>query len=60
VDLGRGARDSSVIHLGFAAGSLLGGLVVDTTGASSLWLLAVVCCGAGLTVHGIFTREVRP
>ena len=54
------ALNSSAIHLGFAAGALLGGLVVDTAGAGSLWMLAVACCGAGLALHGILMREVRP
>ncbi len=54
------ALNSSAIHLGFAAGALLGGLVVDAAGAGPLWLLAVACCGAGLALHGILTREVRP
>lgn len=53
------ALNSSAIHLGFAAGALLGGLGVDTAGADSLWMLAVACCGAGLTLHEILTREVR-
>ena len=54
------ALNSSAIHLGFAAGALLGGLVVDGAGADSLWLLAVACCGAGLALHGILMREARP
>jgi predicted MFS family arabinose efflux permease len=51
------ALNSAATHLGFAAGALLGGLVVDTAGAGSLWLPAVACCGAGLTLHGIFARK---
>ena len=54
------ALNSSAIHLGFAAGALLGGLVIDAAGVSSLWLLPVACCGAGLALHGILMREVRP
>jgi predicted MFS family arabinose efflux permease len=54
------ALNSSAIHLGFAAGALLGGLVIDAAGAGSLWLLPVACCGAGLALHGILMREVRP
>jgi predicted MFS family arabinose efflux permease len=50
---------SSATHLGFAAGALLGGLVVDAAGACSLWLLAVGCCGAGLMLHWVLTREAR-
>jgi predicted MFS family arabinose efflux permease len=53
------ALNSSATHLGFAAGALLGGLVVDTAGAGSLWLLAVACCGAGMMLHAILTREAR-
>jgi predicted MFS family arabinose efflux permease len=53
------ALNSSAIHLGFATGALLGGLVVDAAGVGSLWLLPVMCCGAGLVLHGILTREVR-
>jgi predicted MFS family arabinose efflux permease len=34
------ALNSSATHLGFAAGALLGGLVVDAAGAGALWLLA--------------------
>jgi predicted MFS family arabinose efflux permease len=45
--------NSSAVHLGFATGALLGGLVVDGAGVGWLWLLAVACCGAGLVVHGI-------
>lgn len=51
------ALNSCAVHLGSAAGALLGGLVVDTVGAGRLWMLAVACCGAGLTVHGLLTRE---
>jgi predicted MFS family arabinose efflux permease len=53
------ALNSSAIHFGFATGALLGGLVIDGAGAGSLWLLPVVCCGAGLVLHGILIREVR-
>lgn len=65
IELGSGpvplllALNSSAIHLGFAAGALLGGLVIDAAGVGSLWKLAVACCGAGLILHKIFTREVR-
>ena len=54
------ALNSSAIHLGFAAGALLGGLVIDAAGADSLWMLAVACCGAGLILHMTLTREVQP
>jgi predicted MFS family arabinose efflux permease len=54
------ALNSSAIHLGFAAGSLFGGLVVDTAGARSLSMLAVACCGAGLILHHqSLAKEVR-
>jgi predicted MFS family arabinose efflux permease len=52
------ALNSSTTHLGFAAGALLGGLVVDSAGAGSLWQLAVACCGAGLMVQMVLTRKV--
>jgi predicted MFS family arabinose efflux permease len=52
------ALNSAATHLGFAAGALLGGLVVDTAGAGSLWMLAVACCGVGLALHEILTRKV--
>jgi predicted MFS family arabinose efflux permease len=45
------ALNSSAVHLGFATGALLGGLVVDSTGTGSLWFLPVVCCAAGLVLH---------
>jgi predicted MFS family arabinose efflux permease len=51
--------NSSAIHLGFAAGALLGGQVVDATGAGPLWTLAVTCCGAGLTLHALLTHRSR-
>ncbi|HET6258279.1 MAG TPA: hypothetical protein VFE39_06475 [Pseudonocardia sp.] len=51
------ALNSSATHLGFAAGALLGGLVVDAAGAGALWLLAVPCCGAGLMLHAIPTPD---
>jgi predicted MFS family arabinose efflux permease len=54
------ALNSSALHLGFATGALLGGLVVDAAGVGFLWLLPVACCGAGLVLHGILMREVRP
>jgi predicted MFS family arabinose efflux permease len=53
------ALNSSAIHLGFATGSLLGGRVIDGAGVGSLWLIPVVCCGAGLVLHGILGREAR-
>lgn len=53
------ALNSSAINLGFAAGSLLGGRVIDGAGTGSLWLIPVVCCGAGLVLHGILGREAR-
>lgn len=46
------ALNSSAIHLGFAAGALLGGFVVDSAGPASLWFLPVACCAAGLILHG--------
>lgn len=54
------ALNSSAIHLGFATGALLGGVVVDTAGADRLWRLAVACCGAALILHTILRRRARP
>jgi predicted MFS family arabinose efflux permease len=45
------ALNSSAINAGFAAGSLVGGLVVDAAGPDRLWLVAAACCAAGLAVH---------
>jgi predicted MFS family arabinose efflux permease len=53
------ALNSSAVHLGFATGALLGGIVVDAAGVGSLWLVPLVCCGAGLVLHGILGREAR-
>jgi predicted MFS family arabinose efflux permease len=53
------ALNSSAIHFGFATGALLGGLVVDGAGAGGLWVVPAVCCGFGLVLHGMLTREVR-
>ncbi|MCZ7462115.1 MFS transporter [Streptomyces sp. WMMC940] len=50
------ALHSGAVHLGSAAGSLLGGLVVDAAGAARLWTLAVVCCGAAWVVHTVLVR----
>ncbi|TLQ48693.1 MFS transporter [Streptomyces marianii] len=52
------ALHSGAVHLGSAAGSLLGGLVVDTVGAARLWTVAVVFCGAAWAVHTILARTV--
>jgi predicted MFS family arabinose efflux permease len=46
------ALNSSAVHLGFATGALLGGLVVDSAGTGMLWVLPVGCCAAGLVLHG--------
>jgi predicted MFS family arabinose efflux permease len=51
------ALHSAAIHAGFAIGALAGGLVVDATGADPLSLLAATCCGAGLIVHTLLTKE---
>jgi predicted MFS family arabinose efflux permease len=45
------ALNTSAIHLGFAAGALLGGLVVDAGGP--LWVLAVGCCAGALLLHTV-------
>jgi predicted MFS family arabinose efflux permease len=48
------ALNTSAIHLGFAAGALLGGLVVEAGGP--LWILAVACCAAALILHTVLTQ----
>lgn len=53
------ALHSGAVHLGSAAGSLLGGLVVDTAGAARLWTVAVVCCGAAWAVHTVLVRKEK-
>ncbi|HLU55147.1 MAG TPA: MFS transporter [Pseudonocardia sp.] len=53
------ALNSSAVHLGFAAGAVLGGVVVDRAGAGALGLIPLACCGAGLVLHGMLTKEVR-
>jgi predicted MFS family arabinose efflux permease len=53
------ALNSSATQVGFAAGALLGGLVVDGAGPRSLLLLAVACCGAALALNAILSKEVR-
>ncbi|OLT06949.1 hypothetical protein BJF90_15285 [Pseudonocardia sp. CNS-004] len=53
------ALNSSAVHLGFATGALLGGLVVDMSGVGSLWLFSVACCCAGLVVQRILGQEVQ-
>ncbi len=53
------ALNSSANHLGFSAGALFGGLVVDAAGAGPLWLLATGCCAAALTLHGFLSRKKR-
>ena len=52
------ALNTSATHLGFAAGALLGGLVVNSAGVGSIRLLAVACCASGLVLHVILRREV--
>ncbi|SDN12439.1 Predicted arabinose efflux permease, MFS family [Streptomyces wuyuanensis] len=51
------ALHSGAVHLGSAAGSLLGGLVVDSAGAGRLWTVAVFCCGAAWVVHTALARK---
>lgn len=50
----------SAIHLGFASGALLGGQVVEATGAARRGMLAVACCGTGLILHTLLPRRSRP
>ncbi len=49
------ALNTAAIHLGFAAGALLGGLVVDAGGRLSV--LAVACCVAALILHTVLSRR---
>jgi predicted MFS family arabinose efflux permease len=49
------ALNTTAIHLGFAAGALLGGLAVDGGGRS--WTVAVACCTAALVLHTVLTRR---
>jgi predicted MFS family arabinose efflux permease len=49
------ALNSSAINLGFAAGALLGGVVVDAGGIGGLWVVAAACCGAALVLHQALT-----
>ncbi|MGV9305906.1 MFS transporter [Nonomuraea sp. NPDC003727] len=51
------ALNSCAVHLGSATGALLGGLLVDTAGAGRLWLPAVACLAAALSLHKIHTRK---
>ncbi len=51
------ALHGAASHLGFAAGALLGGLVVDAAGADHLWLVAAGGCAAGLILHALLTKE---
>ncbi|MEU6709049.1 MFS transporter [Streptomyces wuyuanensis] len=53
------ALHSGAVHLGSAAGSLLGGLVVDSAGAGLLWTVAVFCCGAAWVVHTALARKEK-
>lgn len=45
------ALHSSAIQLGFAVGALIGGLIIDTAGPGSVWIVAVACGAAGLVLH---------
>ena len=49
----------SAIHLDIPSGALLGGRVVEATGAARLGMLAVACCGAGLILHALLPRWSR-
>ncbi len=49
------ALNTSAVHLGFAAGALLGGLVVDVGGRLSAF--AVACCAAALILHTVIVRR---
>jgi predicted MFS family arabinose efflux permease len=51
------ALNGSAINLGFALGSLGGGLVLDVAGAQRLWAFATTCCAAGLAVQTALVRR---
>lgn len=51
------ALNSSANNLGFSAGALFGGLLVDAVGPGPLWLLAAGCCAAALILHAFLSRK---
>ncbi len=48
------ALNSSAMNMGFAVGSLVGGVVVDGAGAGSLWIVATIVCLVALVLHAGF------
>jgi predicted MFS family arabinose efflux permease len=53
------ALHGSAVQLGFAAGALAGGLVVDALGPSWLWIVAVACGGPAVVGHVVSLRRFR-
>lgn len=55
------ALNGTAVHLGFAAGALLGGLALGAPGGGvgALRLVAAACCGAGLLLHLVLIRRER-
>lgn len=55
------ALNGTAVHLGFAAGTLLGGLALDAPGGGvdAVRLVVAACCGAGLLLHLLLIRRDR-
>jgi predicted MFS family arabinose efflux permease len=55
------ALNGTAVHLGFAAGALLGGLALGAPsgGTGALRLVVAACCGAGLFLHLLLIRRDR-
>ncbi|MFR9805354.1 MFS transporter [Pseudonocardia sp. RS010] len=55
------ALNGTAVHLGFAAGALLGGLALGAPagGPGALRLVVAACCGAGLLLHLMLIRRDR-
>ncbi|GAA4684655.1 MFS transporter [Pseudonocardia yuanmonensis] len=55
------ALNGTAVHLGFAAGALLGGLALGAPGggAGAVRLVVAACCGAGLLLHLVLLRRER-
>ncbi len=49
------ALHTSALHLGLAAGALVGGLVIDAGGLA--WVLAIGCCAAVLLLTTLLARK---
>jgi predicted MFS family arabinose efflux permease len=53
------ALNGTAVHLGFAAGALLGGLALAACGGDAVRLVVAACCGAGLILHLLLIRRDR-